>query len=225
MNKFNVQALMLGITGGIVPLVAIFISAGTINYWQGWLYGSVVIISLTAFNVSIAVHDPAAIRRRLQMGALHEQQTRQKIITSLGMPVLLAVFVLPALDHRFGWSPVPWYISTLGEVFVFLGLYVYYRVMRSNSFAASNIQVEEGQKVISTGPYAVVRHPMYAGACVFLVGTPLALGSLWTLLMTPVFFLVFVVRIRDEEKVLARDLTGYTEYKKKVRWRLFPGIF
>ena len=159
------------------------------------------------------------------MGASHEKQTRQKIITSFAMPVLLAVFVLPALDHRFGWSPVPWYISILGEVFVFLGLYVYYRVMRSNSFAASNIQVEEGQKVISTGPYAVVRHPMYAGALVFLVGTPLALGSLWTLLMTPVFFLVFVVRIRDEEKVLARDLTGYTEYKKKVRWRLFPGIF
>ena len=224
MNKLNVQVLG-SVIASIVFLAAIFISAGTINYWQGWLYSSVLIISLTAFQVSIAVHDPAAIRRRMQMGASHEKQTRQKIITSFAMPVLLAVFVLPALDHRFGWSPVPWYISILGEVFVFLGLYVYYRVMRSNSFAASNIQVEEGQKVISTSPYAVVRHPMYAGACVFLVGTPLALGSLWTLLMTPVFFLVFVVRIRDEEKVLARDLTGYTEYKKKVRWRLFPGIF
>ena len=141
------------------------------------------------------------------------------------MLVLLAVFVLSAIDHRFGWSPVPWYISILSEVFIFLGLYIYYRVMRSNSYAASNIQVEEGQKVITTGPYAIVRHPMYAGALIFLAGTPSALGSLWALLMTPVFFLVFVLRVRDEEKVLVRDLDGYTEYQKKVRWRLVPGIF
>jgi protein-S-isoprenylcysteine O-methyltransferase Ste14 len=97
--------------------------------------------------------------------------------------------------------------------------------MRSNKFAASNIQVEEGQKVISTGPYVAVRHPMYAGALAFLAGIPLVFGSLWTMLMTPVFFLVFAVRIRDEEKVLVRDLTSYTEYEKRVCWRLFPGIF
>jgi len=224
MNKLNFQALG-SVIASIVFLATIFVSAGTINYWQGWLYSSVVIISLTIFQVSIAVHNPAAIGRRMQMGASHEKQTRQKIITSFAMPVLLAVFVFPALDHRFGWSPVPWYISIVGEVFVFFGLYLYYRVMRSNSFAASNIQVEEGQKVISIGPYAVVRHPMYLGALVFLVGTLLALGSLWTLLMTPVFLLVFVIRIRDEEKVLSCDLIGYTEYKKIVRWQLVPGIF
>lgn len=225
MKKAIIQALLLGCASSIFLFPAILLSAGTINYWRGWLFGSVVMICLTIFNLSIAIHDPEAIKRRTKIGARHEKQIKQKIIASLAMPILLAYFILPALDYRFGWSPVPWYISILGEILIFSGLYIYYRVMRVNSYASSNIQVEKDQKVITAGPYAIVRHPMYAGALIFLIGTPLALGSLWALLMIVIFFFVFVIRIRDEEKVLAKDLTGYTDYMKKVRWRLIPGIF
>lgn len=225
MKRPIVQALLLSISSGVFLLPAVLLSAGTLRYWQGWVFGLIVMASLGAFNVSIAVHDPEAIRRRTEIGARHESQIRQKIIATLGMPVLLAIFILPGLDFRFGWSSVPWYTSALGEAMVFFGLYVYYRVMRTNSYAAASIQVEAEQNVISSGPYAVVRHPMYAGALVFLAGTPLALGSLWALLMIPVFFLVFAIRIRDEERILKSDLNGYLAYVKAVRWRLVPGIF
>ncbi|HUD44782.1 MAG TPA: isoprenylcysteine carboxylmethyltransferase family protein [Patescibacteria group bacterium] len=117
------------------------------------------------------------------------------------------------------------YISILGEILVFLGLYIYYLVTRENSFAASNVDVEKNQKVISTGTYAIIRHPMYAGALIYILGTPLALGTWWSLFLVPIFFLGFALRALNEEKMLANDLTGYAEYEKKVRWRLIPGIF
>jgi protein-S-isoprenylcysteine O-methyltransferase Ste14 len=224
MNRLLLQTLCLGILSTIFFIALIFISAGTLNYWQGWLYVLVVVIELTAITWYLAVHDSALLQRRMRMGA--EKEQTQKLIVILGMPLLFSAFVLPALDYRFGWSPVPWYVSIVGALLVFLGLYIYYLVVRVNSFAAANITVEQGQRVISTGPYKVIRHPMYAGAILFGIGTPLALGSWWSLfLIAPIFLLIFTLRIVDEEKVLVHELAGYTEYQKNVRWRLIPGIF
>jgi protein-S-isoprenylcysteine O-methyltransferase Ste14 len=130
-----------------------------------------------------------------------------------------------ALDHRFRWSSVPWYVSAAGSVLVALGYYCFFRVVRVNSFAAANVRVEKDQTVISTGPYAVVRHPMYSGALVLLLATPLALGSRVGLLVAVVFVPILVWRILNEEAVLRRDLAGYADYQRDVRYRLIPLVW
>jgi protein-S-isoprenylcysteine O-methyltransferase Ste14 len=133
--------------------------------------------------------------------------------------------VLSPLDVRFSWSLVPWYVSIIGDVLVVFSFYIFYLVSKVNTYAAANIRVEEGQQVIMTGLYRFVRHPMYLGAMFLFIGTPLALGSWWTLFLTPVFLALLVARILNEEKILVRDLPGYTEYQKKVTTRLIPFIW
>jgi protein-S-isoprenylcysteine O-methyltransferase Ste14 len=136
-----------------------------------------------------------------------------------------ALIILSALDHRFGWSPVTPWVSLLGDVIIALSFLFMFWVIKVNSFAASNIRVEEGQQVIDTGPYAYVRHPMYAGAFWLLVGIPLALGSWWGLGLILPFLPVLLWRLLDEEKILNAQLRGYTEYTQKVRCRLIPSVW
>ena len=138
---------------------------------------------------------------------------------------IFAIIALPALDHRFGWSPVAPWVSILGDVIILLSFLFMFWVIKANSFAASNIRVEEGQQVIDTGPYAYVRHPMYAGASWLLVGIPLTLGSWWSLGLIALFMPVLLWRLLDEEKILRKDLRGYTEYMQKVRYRLIPFVW
>ncbi len=223
MHKPIFQSLFLSMLGVLFFFILTFASAGTINYWQGWFYCLVVGIELTVITVNIAIHNPKLFKRRMQMG--REKEKTQKILVLLGTPLILAFLVLPPLDHRFGWSPVPWYLSILGDFLVFIGLYIYYIVTKENSFASSNVRVEKDQELIQTGTYGIIRHPMYAGALIYILGAPLALGSLWVMLITPVFFLFFAIRATEEEKLLRSELKGYKEYQNKVRWRLIPGIF
>jgi protein-S-isoprenylcysteine O-methyltransferase Ste14 len=137
----------------------------------------------------------------------------------------IALVVLPPLDVRFGWSSVPWYVCAFGAALVAVSFYLFYLVSKVNTYAAANIRVEEGQKVISTGMYGFVRHPMYFAALFLLIGTPLALGSWWTLLLIPISLPILIARILNEERVLIRDLPGYVEYQKKVTTRLIPFIW
>jgi protein-S-isoprenylcysteine O-methyltransferase Ste14 len=143
-------------------------------------------------------------------------------LTSLGF---IALLVVPALDRRFGWSSVPFCVVVAGDVLVAIGLYVVCLVYRANTFSSATIEVAVGQKVIATGPYAVVRHPMYASASLYMFGTPLALGSYWGFLALAVMMPFLIWRLVAEEKVLARDLPGYTEYQQRVRHRLVPLIW
>ena len=144
---------------------------------------------------------------------------------SVAMLGFFSLLVLPAFDHRSGWSPVPPYVPVAGDLLVALGFLVVHFVLRENSYAASTIQVTEGQKVISTGPYSIVRHPMYAGALPLLIGTPLALGSWWGLLALVLFMPALIWRLVDEEQFLHKNLPGYTEYSQKVRYRLIPFVW
>jgi protein-S-isoprenylcysteine O-methyltransferase Ste14 len=205
--------------------VLLFVPAGTLAYWQGWLFILVFAASTQAIGIYLALKNPALLARRMQAGPAAEQRMSQRIIISLGFLSLMGVLVFCALDHRFGWSPVPAWVSILGSVLVALGLFVDLLVMRENTFGASNIRVEQDQTVITTGPYAVARHPMYAGVLIMMVGIPLALGSLLGL---PVLFLTFPIlvwRILDEEKLLNVELHGYREYAKHVRYRLVPFVW
>lgn len=206
-------------------IVLIFWPAGTFHYWQGWLFLAVFAASTACITIYLAMYDKPLLERRLKVGPQHEQAWSQKIIVSLVFAAFFALIAVPALDYRFGWSPVAPWVSILGDVIIVLSFLSMFWVIKVNSFAASNIRVEEGQHVTDTGPYAYVRHPMYAGALWLLAGIPLALGSWWSLGLIALFLPVLLWRLLDEEKILRKDLRGYTEYTRKVRYRLIPFVW
>jgi len=203
----------------------IFIPAGTFRYWQGWAALAVFIICSGAYTVYLAKYDPALLKRRTEAGISHEKEFTQKIVIALLYVTCIVLVVLPPLDFRFGWSLMPWQVSIVGDALVVFSFYIFYLVSKVNTYAAANVRVEEGQRVISSGVYAFVRHPMYFGALFLFVGTPVALGSWWTLVLVPVLIPILVTRILNEEKILARDLPGYLDYTHEVRYRLIPGVW
>jgi protein-S-isoprenylcysteine O-methyltransferase Ste14 len=176
-------------------------------------------------RIYLAIKDPKLLERRMNVGPTAEKEKTQKIIIFFAMVGFIALIVFPALDHRNAWSSVPSYVSIAGDALILLGFLFTVFVLKENSYAASTIQIVEGQKVITTGPYAVVRHPMYAGALVMLVGVPLALDSWWGLFLVSLMLPVLILRLLDEETFLHKNLPGYTEYSKKVRYRLVPFLW
>lgn len=225
MNPLYKQLIRSSVSGVLVMLALLFIPAGTLIYWQGWVYMAVFIISSAAYTVYLTKHDPALLKRRTEAGISYEKEPAQKVIIFCLYVISMMLIVLAPLDVRFAWSLVPWYVSLMGDALVIFSFYIFYLVSKVNTYAAANIRVEEGQTVITTGLYGFVRHPMYLGGMFLFLGTPLALGSWWTLLLTPVFLAILVARIQSEEKILVRDLPGYTEYQKKVTTRLIPFIW
>lgn len=205
--------------------VLLFWPAGTFDYWQGWVFIAVFVVATMVPTVYLAVKYPDTIRRRTHSGPLAETRMAQKLITIFLMATVVAAGVVSALDHRFGWSDVPTTVVVIGNVLVLVGLAVAELVIIQNNYAAATITVEEDQPVVSTGLYGVVRHPMYVGALIMMVGMPLALASYWGLLTLIPGVLVFVARITDEEKALRQDLDGYQAYTEKVHYRLVPGVW
>jgi protein-S-isoprenylcysteine O-methyltransferase Ste14 len=203
----------------------LFVAAGTIRYWQGWVYLAIFSGASALTTVFLLRRDPALLERRMRGGPTAEKRPVERLImvfTSFGF---IALLLVPALDHRFAWSTVPAEAILTGDALVVVGFYFIFLVYRENTFTSATIEVAEGQKVISTGPYAIVRHPMYAGALPYLVGTPLALGSYWGLVALAAMLPFLIWRLFDEEKFLAENLQGYTDYQKKVHHRLLPGIW
>lgn len=226
MNKLIIQMLGTSLLGVIALGVLLFLPAGTLAYWQAWVFIVVFVASAEATGVYLALKDPVLLERRMNPGFRGEEQSMtQKIIGSLAVLSTLFLLVFCAFDYRFAWSSVPSAISVLGDVLVVLGLLLDLFVLRENSYAGTSVQTFEGQKVISTGLYAHIRHPMYAGNVIMVVGIPLALGSWWGLLVLALIFPVLIWRILDEEKVLEKDLPGYKEYEQKVRYRLVPYLW
>lgn len=225
MNALYRQALIQSVFGLLFFLGLIFLSAGTWNYWQGWVFLAVFAVSTTGFTVYLALYDKPLLERRMKAGPWHEKERSQKIIVSLVFAAFFALIVLPALDYRYRLSPVPNWVSIVGDALVVLSFLSIFWVVRTNSWAASNIRVEADQKVIDTGPYAYVRHPMYAAAIWLLAGIPLALGSWWSTALLVPFFLILLWRILDEERILLRDLPGYAEYTGRIRYRLLPYVW
>lgn len=200
----------------------LFVPAGSFNFWQAWVYSIVLFISSAAITFYLWKKDPALLERRLEIGVVEEKEKTQKIIQGFAYIGFALILIIPALDHRFGWSNVPFSIVILGDILVIAGLYLYFLVLKENTFASATIEITKDQKVITTGPYSIVRHPMYLGALIMLFGTPLALGSWWGLIVLILYVFALVTRIRDEEKFLSKNLPGYDEYCKKVRYRLIP---
>jgi protein-S-isoprenylcysteine O-methyltransferase Ste14 len=209
----------------IVMGLLLFIPAGTARYWQGWGYLAVFFGAATFITRYLAKKDPALLQRRLRGGPTAEKEFSQKIIMSLASLGFIALLLVPALDFRFQWSSVPLYLVITGDLLMALGFYVVFRVYRENSFTSATIEVASDQRVIATGPYAVVRHPMYAGSFLYLAATPLALGSYWGLLPLLIMVPSVIWRLFDEERFLSKNLPQYVAYCAKLRWRLIPGVF
>jgi protein-S-isoprenylcysteine O-methyltransferase Ste14 len=225
MNATYLRALRMSVLGTLVLAALIFGPPGTVSYWQGWIYLLVFVAVSAGFTVYLALYDPELLLRRMEAGPAYEKEPAQRVIMLFALAGFLLLVVVPGLDRRFGWSHVPWWIALAGDGLVVLGFAAFYRVVRVNSFAAGTVRVEEGQHVVTTGPYAFVRHPMYSGAFALLLGTPLALGSWWGLLIVPFFLPVLALRILNEEAVLARGLPGYAAYQQAVRFRLIPFVW
>jgi protein-S-isoprenylcysteine O-methyltransferase Ste14 len=216
------RSLVVGVVGlGLL----LFLPAGTPNYWQAWVLIAVFVLGSNALGLYLAIHDPELLERRKQAGPKAETRPVQKIIISVLIVALIAMLVLSALDHRFGWSDVPALVSLAGDVLAALGLYITFLVVKENTFSGANIKVFEDQKVISTGPYALVRHPMYTGTLLFTLTSPPALGSWWGVLPVLLVIPMLVWRIFDEEKLLNAELPGYPDYVRKVRFRLVPFVW
>ena len=220
------QQAILGLTALTFFLwLALFVPAWTLNYWQAWVFWLVFVGCISGISVFFLKKDINLIASRLKVGPTAEQQANQKITQAVITVFFLLLFLVPSIDHHFQWYTIPSYLSLMSDGFVVLGLFVIFLVFKANSYTSVLVEVNEGQKVVSTGPYSIVRHPMYSGALVMLLFIPLALGSFWGLLAFPPILLAIAIRLNEEEKFLAQQLPGYSEYRQKVKYRLMPYVW
>lgn len=216
------RALALFVGGMAVIGGLFFLCAGSLDYWQAWVYLAVLVVMMTATIVWIFQNDPERLERRMRT---QEPEKTQKWVITIAAILSTLLFVLPGLDRRFEWSRVPTWLALVGLALVIAGYGLYIRVIQVNRYASRVIEVAAEQRVIDSGPYALVRHPMYLGMSIFFIGTALGLASYWTLIPALLMAPVLAVRAFNEEKTLARELVGYVEYTRKVRWRIIPGLW
>jgi protein-S-isoprenylcysteine O-methyltransferase Ste14 len=221
----NAQAWTALVVLALAMALVLFVPAGSVRYWQAWIYLAVFLAASGLTTLDLMTRDPALLERRMRGGPTAERERTQQIVMLFASLSFVALLVVPALDYRYGWTTVPVFLVVIGNVLVAVGFYLIVLVYRENTFTAATIQVTAGQTVVSTGPYAVVRHPMYASAFVYLIGTPLALGSYAGFIPLAVMMVCIVVRLLDEERLLSRDLPGYDEYRSRVRYRLLPNVW
>jgi len=211
----------LGLIAALLGLV-FFLSAGTLRYWQAWVFLAVLLVPMTAVTSYLVKNDPQLLERRLQM---REKERPQKLLVKLASIFFIACWILPGFDRRWGWSSVPPALVFLADAF-FLGAYLFFFwVIKTNSYASRTVEVVPGQEVVTTGPYAMVRHPMYLAILVMYAATPLALGSFWALLAYIPVPLTLALRVRNEEAVMIRELAGYAEYRNRVRFKILPRVW
>ena len=205
--------------------ILLFAPAWTLDYWQAWVYWMVFAASSALITLYLWKKDPKLLERRTNAGPRAENERNQQLIQHLASFAFVGAMVLPSLDHRFSWSVVPVSVVVAGDVLAALGFLIVFFVFKTNTFAAAAIAVTPDQSVIATGPYALIRHPMYSGALVMLFGTPLALGSWWGLVMFIPMIFIIAWRARAEERFLIKNLSGYKEYCQIVRYRLVPLVW
>jgi protein-S-isoprenylcysteine O-methyltransferase Ste14 len=223
--KLLLQAAAASLFGLVFFGVLLFWPAGTFDYWQAWVFIAVFAVTSSGPSIYWGLRNPDVLRRRIRAGPTAETRPVQKVATAAISASVVAMLVVSALDHRFGWSQVPTPIVIAGDVLVGVGLGMATVVVGQNNYAAATITVEADQKVVSTGLYGLVRHPMYVGVLTMMIGTPPALDSYWGLLAVVLAVPILAARIDDEEKMLRQELDGYDQYINKVHYRLVPGVW
>jgi protein-S-isoprenylcysteine O-methyltransferase Ste14 len=200
----------------------LFVPAGTLQYWQAWVYLAVLFLPLTLYGFVLLLKDPEMLERRMRMR--ESRAAQRKAIAGISI-LLLVIFILPGFDKRFGWSAVPPALVYGADLLILLGYLLFALTVRENRFTSRSVEVQQGQQVISSGPYALVRHPMYLATTMMFLFSPLALGSYWGMIASVLFPVLLVPRILDEEKMLRESLSGYEAYTRKVRYRLIPFVW
>ena len=221
-GKIALMALTRFVPGFAAIGALLFLPAGSLEWPGGWIYLWTLVALMIAVLSFFLVRDPGLLEKRMK---IRERRNSQKLCVSLSLPLILSIFVIPGLDWRFGWSRMPTVLPWVGLSLAVAGYALFFAVMRFNSYASRVIEVQEGQRVIDAGPYSIVRHPMYAASFVIYLGTPLALSSWWALIPSFAYLPMLMMRIRDEEDMLKRDLPGYEDFCSKRRWRMLPGIW
>lgn len=221
-----VRLLFRALTAFLIGLATVafllFLPAGTLRYANGWLFIGLLFVPILLFGVVLFIKAPDLLRKRLNA---KEKENTQKGVVALSALLFLAGFLVAGLDYRFGWSHVPTWAVSVAAIVLLASYALYAEVMRENAYLSRTIEVQEGQRVVDTGLYGIVRHPMYAVTIWLFLSIPVVLGSWWSLLIFSPYILVIVVRIVNEEKVLSDGLAGYTEYKKRVKYRLLPFVW
>jgi protein-S-isoprenylcysteine O-methyltransferase Ste14 len=225
MSRLNLKAFAGLLFLLLVMAGLLFLPASASHFWQAWIFLAVFFAPALAITVYLMKNDPELLERRMSGGPTAEKEPAQKIIMLLVSLGFIGLMVLPALDHRFGWSEMPACVALAGDGLVLLGWIAIYFVFKTNTYAAATIQLARDHKIISTGPYALVRHPMYAGGLLMLLGMPLALGSWWGLLIIVAMMPALIWRLFEEEKFLVRNLAGYVAYQRTVPYRMIPLVW
>ena len=220
--KLLLNALIKFIVGLTLVGVLLFVPSGSFNYINGWLFIGLLFIPMLILGIILFFKTPSLLEKRL--GAKEKDVTQKGVVALSGL-LFIGGFVVAGLDWRFGWSHVPMWLVIVAAVILLIAYGLYAEVMRENAYLSRTIEVQENQKVIDTGLYAIVRHPMYMATILLFLMIPLVLGSWYALIVFLSYPIVIAVRIRNEEKVLEAGLAGYTEYKKKVKYRIIPFIW
>lgn len=220
--KLLLSALTKFLCGLILVGVLLFLPAGSFAFMGGWIFIALLFIPMIVLGIALFIKAPDLLQKRL--GAKEKENTQKGVVALSGL-LFLVGFIVAGLDYRFGWSHVPTWLVIVSSAILLISYALYAEVMRENAYLSRTIEVQEGQKVVSTGLYGIVRHPMYAVTIWLFLSIPLVLGSFWSLLCFAYYPILIVVRILNEEKVLTQELDGYADYKKKVKYRLIPFIW
>lgn len=220
--KLFFQALVKFFSGLVIISALLFIPAWTLLYWQAWLLIAILFIPMFAAGIVMMIKNPSLLKKRLNA---KEEQSEQKTVVALSGIMFLAAFVSAGLNFRFGWIILPDNVTYISAVIFLIAYVLYAEVMRENEYLSRTIEVQENQKVIDTGMYGIVRHPMYFTTVLLFLSMPLVLGSVISFAVMLFYFPIIIKRILNEEEVLEKGLSGYREYKKKVKYRLIPFIW
>ena len=220
--KLLIRALTKYFVGLLMVMLLLFVPAGTLEYMNGWLFIGLLFIPMLALGAVLLIKAPALLEKRLNS---KEKESEQKVVISISLIMFLGGFIVSALDYRFGWSDMPLAVVVIAAVVLVLSYAGYAEVMRENAYLSRTVEVQENQKVIDTGLYGIVRHPMYSVTTLLFLAIPLVLGSYIGFVIFLIYPVLLVKRIKNEEEVLEKGLTGYSEYKKKVKYRMIPFIW
>lgn len=220
--KLMLGALIKFVFGLALVAALLFLPAGSVGYFNGWLFIGLLFIPMLILGIFLLIKSPALLEKRI---SAKEKENTQRVVVAVSGVLFIAGFVVAGLDFRFGWSYVPLWVVYVSSAVLFISYALYAEVMRENAYLSRTIEVQENQKVVDTGLYGIVRHPMYAVTIWLFLSIPLVLGSWWSLVCFVPYIAVIAVRIVNEEKVLEANLEGYNEYKKRVKYRILPFVW
>jgi len=221
-KKLFFEAIIKFVLGAVIIGLLIFVPANTINYWNGWLFMGLLFIPMFIAGVVMMVRSPELLRKRLNA---KEKENEQKHVVVLSGLMFLGGFIIAGLNYRYNWIIIPNFIVIISSVVFLLAYILYAEVLRENAYLSRTIEVQENQKVVDTGLYGIVRHPMYAVTILLFLTMPLILGSIISFVIFLIYPFIIAKRIKNEEEVLERELVGYSDYKKKVKYKIIPFIW